>query len=139
MSEKYGIENVKTLLLALAELGNVIEDMKESEGSFFSKLKALSKLWDDVAELIKLKWKDIPLEFGDFSAEEKLELNNAFAEKFDLSNDDAEVRVERGLFIITNYYAPAVVETLKYFGGLKEPVSVAKSSGKKSAKKSGVA
>ena len=107
MEEKFGIENVKKLLLWGAKVANtVIEAVTDDPTTE----KDESNI--DVKEGIDISFKAITIPFksfkfaaseiGDMSAEEKEEINLAFQEEFDITKEEAEVMVEQVIdFVLT--------------------------------------
>lgn len=107
MEEKFGIENVKKLLLWGAKVANtVIEAVTDDPTTE----KDESNI--DVKEGIDISFKAIAIPFksfkfaaseiGDMSAEEKEEINLAFQEEFDITKEEAEVMVEQVIdFVLT--------------------------------------
>ena len=100
MSGEFGVENVKKVLLWGAKLSETIVDALLDDGkvSFGEGIQ------------IGLKAVGIPLnsfkpcldEFEDLDEDEKQEVQDAFAEEFDISNDKAEEMVEQAMdFVLT--------------------------------------
>lgn len=95
MEEKYGIENLKKLVIWIASLADsiidsILDDGKIKYGEIFEiAFKAIS---------IPVKtFKSLDEELMNLSDEERIELITTFSEKFEISNEEAEVKVEQAL------------------------------------------
>jgi len=93
-----GIENVKKVLLWGAKLSEAIVDALVDDGKinfgegFDIALKAVGIPFKSIKPMIA--------EFKDLDETERLEVTEAFAEEFDIANEDAEVKVEQAIAFI---------------------------------------
>ena len=109
MAEKIGIQNLKLILLAACEGGNVADDFR-ADWKAGNKLAAFSRvmqLMDEVLALQGLEPKLLDDELKDLSAAERDELIKAVGDKFEIENDKAEVLVEEGFGLVVELLALA--------------------------------
>lgn len=88
VEEKQSITEVKPMVLLVAELGNVSEDL--IKGNF----SALVNLMDEFFAIPNIDWKLFVLQIKDVDAAERMELVNLLKNKFDLDNDQLEILIE---------------------------------------------
>tara|TARA_R100001460_G_scaffold41842_1_gene77680 strand:- start:25 stop:393 length:369 start_codon:yes stop_codon:yes gene_type:complete len=98
--EKFGIENVKALVLWSVELTQQIYEKIDNDKKldFFEALSIIPK----ALELSKII-KNAPMlkeEWQDMSEAERIEINKAVAEKFDLKEDEIELQVEESIDLV---------------------------------------
>mgnify|MGYP003130136299 FL=1 len=98
--EKFGIENVKALVLWSVELAQQIYEKIDNDKKldFFEALSIIPK----ALELSKII-KNAPLlkeEWQDMSDAERIEINKAVSEKFDLKQDEKEQQVEESIDLV---------------------------------------
>lgn len=110
MSGTYGVEQIKKVLLAIAEVGNVVEKIINKQGVI-----AIFNLADEFALLATLDMDRFLKEVGELDVEDKLELLRTFEVKFDLANEQSEKFVE-GLLDIAIDLSEVVGKVIGLFG-----------------------
>ncbi len=99
MGEKLGVEQIEKIVVAVAEVGKVIDEMVNEQGGIAKKLAHLVELGDDVLMLAQLDVELLKKQLGDLEASERAALVELFVQKFDMQNDSVEAKVEAGLLL----------------------------------------
>lgn len=106
--EKYGVQNTTSAIIGLANfinaLSKALEDGKFSFGEAFTLLPTLLPF----AEIFGEKGiEEIKKELSDLSPAEAETINKEFAAYFDISNDEAEAKIEQVLAWATHTFGTA--------------------------------
>lgn len=108
MAGKYGIDELKKILVGVADILNVGEEFYRTK-----KVLTLLKLYDTAMTLIKLNLKEVMSEIGELDADEKTALVSAFAVKLDLKNDEVEKKLE-SLVILIKDISDSIIEVVAF-------------------------
>ena len=98
MSEKFGIENLKLVLMFPIEIGKVVMSLKGEMK--LGKWLSLLGLIDDIINFLGIDWDAVRREYLDLSEEEKAELNLFMVNMFDIEDDRVEAMVEKSFEIM---------------------------------------
>lgn len=141
MAEAKGVENLEKVINLVAETGNVVDKILNEKSGVAAKFAHLASLMDEVLELKDFSFKELKLEYGDISREERDALVEKFSKKFDLRSDRTEVLIERSLSLVKSVSAlvPEIIGLIKNIKEDKFDLSEAKpkvAKSKRSVKKS---
>ncbi len=113
--EAFGVENIKKVLAAVLEGGNVAGKIVAAKGSKWLAMANLMDLVDEVMALTTVKWDLLDDEYKDMSASEKEDVMTFIKEKFDIPQNKVEAAIERSLSI-----------AMKLEGIIKETIALVK-------------
>lgn len=122
MSGNYGIEQIKKILAILVELGNVSEQMVQAKKDGGSTLVIISKLvalGDELYELIGLDFTQLKLEISEIDSADMDDIRAYFIEKFDLSHDEVEGKVEAAIELLDRL-GDVIIATIKFAKSFKK-------------------
>lgn len=111
--KKYGISQLVILASITATLGSTVSDVLEDGKVNFGDISALMPLMGAFKDLTALDLNQVVPQLADLDASEVAELGKVFAEKFNISNDSLEAKVEAGLQIILKS-----IDAIKFFKSL---------------------
>lgn len=92
-----GIDGLKKVVLAAAELLNVASKIINKEGIFVA-----FQLADELTALSNLDAAALKAEVADLSPEEKLDLVNTFKQKLVLQKPEVEAKIEAGVDVLND-------------------------------------
>lgn len=94
------MDNLKPIVLLVAELANVGDKMGRSKGA--ARFGHLASLYDEGIGVIGVDWTKVDDEFNEArkSPEKMAELQSVFASKFDIKDDKLELVIEEGLLLV---------------------------------------
>lgn len=92
--EKKGTEQIKKVLDALLEAGNVADKMINEKGGALARVTMLIKMSDELIALTGLNVGELKAEWKDLDDAEKAELIAHAKEKFDILEDAVEAKIE---------------------------------------------
>ena len=110
------IENLKKVLAELVEAGNIAGEMASMKGvMWYKRLPSILKILDESMELLSVNWEDLPKEMAELDSEDEMELKNFFMEKFNIPQDQVEVKIESAfkLLVDSQVYIKALIEFAK--------------------------
>ena len=99
MDKKQGIEQITKVLDVIIEGGNVAEKVAAAT-SVMGKVMSIVPMADELLRLMSLSPVVLKSEYADLDEAEKQQLRDHINNKFDLSNDDLEARLELGLILV---------------------------------------
>lgn len=111
--EKQGVEQLKAGVVAVAEIGTHIGDVLEDGRVTVWELPKLAKLASPVEKILALSGAVLIDEISDLTPAEIQELSAAFAAKFNLEADVAELAVEEGVELALRV-ADLLTDLVKY-------------------------
>lgn len=97
---KLGTENLKKVLALVVEMGNVGDKMGHTNGA--AKYLELANLFDELAALGSVDFKQIVPEFKDLDAVEKQEILAFAKDKLALVDKDLEAKIEECLGLVVD-------------------------------------
>lgn len=100
MPEKIGVENLKKIVLLMADVAKV--SLKVAAGSGVTRWANLMLLGDDIGTLLSVQFKLLDDEWKDLSDAERGEMKLAFQEKFQCDEAKAEVLIEEAFGLLVD-------------------------------------
>lgn len=97
---QYGTDQIIKVSNLLLEMANVSEDIKNSSGTTFEKLKHASELYDEVVAMGDFSFEEMKKQFGELDSSEKAVIMQSMKDKLDLEDDILEERLETGFDLI---------------------------------------
>ena len=98
--EKLGTDQIKKVVDALVEAGNVAGLIAADKGNFLQRATYLMRLSDEAIGLASLDVKALRAQFADLDDQEKAELVAHAKDKFDLADDVLEAKIEAGFDLV---------------------------------------
>ena len=116
--EKFGIDNLKVLIMFPVELGCIAGDiLQDSDKSWKRWLKFIAAV-PEAIELLKIDWSKVKEEYLDLSDAEREVLKELMKDKFKIHNDKIEAVVDDSFAILLNIES-SIREAIKLFESLK--------------------
>lgn len=100
MGGQFGTANIQKALDFIVELANVGDAMVQTPGSILEKATKAAALFDELLALTGLSMVELKKELGELDAGDKANVVSAFKQKFNISDDVAEARIESGLDLL---------------------------------------
>lgn len=113
ISKKFGINQLIVLSSVIATLGTTVSDVLEDGKVNFSDISALMPLMGAFKDLTTINLDQVVPQLADLDQTEINELARVFGEKFNISNDVLEAKVEQGLSILLKS-----IDAIKFFKSL---------------------
>jgi hypothetical protein len=93
--EKFGIDNLKKLVVFPMELGNIAGSIIEDQEKGFFKWFKIVYVLLEIIKLLRIDWSMIKEEYLDLSDAEREEIRQVVKDKFDIKeNDELERKIE---------------------------------------------
>jgi hypothetical protein len=92
--DKFGIDNLKKLVVFPMELGNIAGSIIEDQEKGFFKWFKIAYALPEIIKLLRIDWSMIKDEYLELSDIERLELRQMLKEKFDIKDDELEETIE---------------------------------------------
>lgn len=102
LNQNLGIENIKTAFGILIEVGQAIDDFRQTGFNIANGLDFVFTLGQYVGKLDVFK-KSLA-EFRDLDTAESVQVSKHIKQKFDISNDELEARIERIIDLLPRTY-----------------------------------
>lgn len=96
-------QNLMAVFMLACELGNVADYMGRTKGA--AKYMKLVDLFDEVAAVGSIDWKQVVPAFKALDAAGRMELFAAIKAKIDLPDDKVEAKIEEGLGLMVEAYS----------------------------------
>lgn len=103
--EKVGIEQIKSVLMLILELGNVADYIGKHSEMGVTRFTKLTDLFDELVAMGQFDAAKLKAEYADLDEAEKAQLKLAIKEKFNIEDDKLEAKIEEGLDLVIEGYA----------------------------------
>lgn len=120
MAGKYGVDNIIKALNLLLEMGNVGDYIGSHPELGAARWSKITDLFDEAMLMTTFSFSDMKKEFTELDKEDRDKVITALKKKFDLENDELELKIEDGLDLAIQTYELV----LKIISFSKSPVQL---------------